>query len=71
MLAVNDPNVGLGAAQTRFLKPVRCGDTVLATATLTEAKGRKHSVDVQVSRDDEVVMTGTFTCFVLDKHVLD
>ena len=26
MLAVNDPNVVLGAAETRFLKPVRRGD---------------------------------------------
>jgi acyl-coenzyme A thioesterase PaaI-like protein len=26
MLAVNDPNVVLGAASTRFLKPVRVGE---------------------------------------------
>jgi acyl-coenzyme A thioesterase PaaI-like protein len=26
MLAVNDPNVVLGAAEARFLKPVRRGD---------------------------------------------
>ena len=30
MLAVNDPNVVLGAADTRFLAPVRVGDVVTA-----------------------------------------
>jgi hypothetical protein len=28
-------------------------------------------VKVEVLRDDEAVMTGTFTCFTLDRHVLD
>ena len=30
MIAVNDPNVVLGAAEVKFLKPVRIGETVVA-----------------------------------------
>lgn len=71
MMAVNDPNVVLGAAETKFLKPVRVGETVDAHATVRETAGRKRLVDVRVLRDEEEVLTGVFTCFVLDKHVLD
>ena len=70
MLAVNDPNVVLGAANTRFLKPVRVGERLLARAICTDASGRKRSVGVEVVRDEEPVMTGEFVCFVLDRHVL-
>jgi acyl-coenzyme A thioesterase PaaI-like protein len=63
--------VVLGGAETRFLKPVKVGDTVLATARTEEVKGKKHRVAVDVARGDELVFQGTFTCFVLDKHVLD
>lgn len=70
MLAVNDPNVVLGAAETRFLKPVRVGESLLALAICDEPKGRKHPVRVRVLRGEEPVFEGSFTCFVLDKHVL-
>jgi acyl-coenzyme A thioesterase PaaI-like protein len=70
MLAVNDPLVVLGAANTRFLAPVRVGDTVVAHATCTDQKGRKHTVSVSVVAGDTVVFTGEFTTFVLDQHVL-
>jgi len=71
MIAVNDPFVVLGGAETRFLKPVKVGDTVLATARTEAVEGKKHSVAVDVTRGDDLVFQGTFTCFVLDKHVLD
>lgn len=71
MLAVNDPFVVLGAAETRFLKPVRVGDEVVAVASRVAHKGRKHTVEVTASVGSTVVMTGTFTTFVLDAHVLD
>lgn len=71
MLAVNDPNVVLGAADTRFLAPVRVGEHVTATAERTEVKGRKHLVSVTAAVGDRTVFTGTFTTFVLDGHVLD
>jgi acyl-coenzyme A thioesterase PaaI-like protein len=71
MLAVDDPNVVLGAAETRFTKPVVVGDELLATAVVELASGRKRTVRVVVTRAREDVMTGTFTCFVLDRHVLE
>lgn len=71
MVAVNDPHVVLGAAQTRFDKPVRRGDVIEARARVILRKGRKHAVEVTCWRGREAVMRGTFTCFVLDHHVLD
>jgi acyl-coenzyme A thioesterase PaaI-like protein len=70
MLAVNDPNVVLGAASTRFLQPLRVGEVVVARAKVEAEAGRKRSVAVEVLRDGEPVMTGEFTCFVLERHVL-
>ena len=71
MLAVNDPNVVLGGAETRFLKPVRVGEELEAQARVQEENGRKRRVEVTVCRGDTEVLSGTFTCFVLDRHVLD
>jgi uncharacterized protein (TIGR00369 family) len=70
MLAVNDPNVVLGGANIRFLRPLRVGDVVVAVATRGAVQGRKHTVSVEVRRGDEPVMTGEFHCAVLDRHVL-
>ncbi len=70
MLAVNHPNVVLGSADTRFSAPVRVGDTIIASATRTLEKGRKHVLDVEARVGESVVMTGTLTAFVLDEHVL-
>ena len=71
MLAVNDPNVVLGAAATRFLKPVRRGDQVIATAEVIEANGKKREVQVAARVGNRRVFEGTFTCFVLEHHVLE
>ncbi len=75
MLAVNDPNVVLGAAETRFLKPVRVGDVIVARATREPTQGKKQLVKVSCTRAgdpaDAPVMEGTFTCFVLPHHVLE
>ncbi len=70
MLAVNDPNVVLGAAETRFLAPVSVGQVVEAQAQVVAEKGRKRSVEVSARVGEVVVMSGTFTTFVLDQHVL-
>ncbi len=70
MLAVGDPNVVLGAAEVRFLKPVVVGERLRATARMREELGKKRLVEVVVERGDEAVMTGTLTCFVLPHHVL-
>jgi uncharacterized protein (TIGR00369 family) len=71
MIAVNDPNVVLGAAQVTFIKPVAAGQTVVADAQVHEAQGRKRVVAVRVTHDSVVVFEGQFTCFVLQQHVLD
>jgi acyl-coenzyme A thioesterase PaaI-like protein len=71
MLAVNDPNVVLGSAETRFRRPVEVGDRLVAAAHVSETTGRKNRVWVEVRRGEELVMTGDFHCLVLEKHVLD
>lgn len=71
MLAVNHPHVVLAEAHSRFLRPVRVGERVVATATVSAAQGRRHEVRVQAHVDATVVFEGTFVCFVLAGHVLD
>ena len=70
MLAVNQPTVVLGAAECRFLKPVRAGQELEAVAALAPVQDRKHFVDVEVLLEGEAVFTGRFTCFVPKRHVL-
>ena len=70
MIAVNHPNVVLGGAEVRFLKPVRVGERLLAAARVETAEGKKRVVPVSVEREGEKIFEGTFTCFVLDRHVL-
>ncbi len=70
MLAVNDPFVVLGASETKFISPVAVGETLAATAVAQGETGKKRVVAVTVSRGDTVVLTGSFVCFVLDRHVL-
>jgi len=70
MLAVNDPNVVLGKAEVKFLKAVRVGESLVAEAQVSGVDGSKHAVEVMVLRGAEPVMKGTFTCFVLEHHVL-
>ena len=70
MLAVNHPNVVLGHASSRFLKPVRSGQTLQAIAEIVFRDGHKKTVQVEVSRDGETVMSGEFVCYELERHVL-
>jgi len=70
MIAVNHPNVVLGAAEVKFLKPVKSGDILIAEARAGEKEGKKQSVSVTVKNGDTEVFKGMFICFTLDKHVL-
>jgi acyl-coenzyme A thioesterase PaaI-like protein len=70
MIAVNHPNVVLGGADVTFIKPVRVGESLIAEARIQEEKGKKKDVLVEVSRGDQKVFEGRFSCFVLEKHVL-
>ncbi|MEJ2157551.1 MAG: PaaI family thioesterase [Desulfobacteraceae bacterium] len=71
MIAVNHPNVVLGAADVKFLKPVRVGEAVMANARIEEVQGKKHWVAVSVENDAGTIFQGMLTCFVLDRHVLE
>lgn len=74
MLAINEPNVVLGSAETRFLAPSIVGDKLHATARVLSVDGKRHRVEVHVARQapsvDERVFEGTFVCFVPTRHVL-
>jgi len=70
MIAVNHPNVVLGSADVKFLKPLRRGDTIVAEAKVENISGKKNTVRVTIEKDKIKVFEGMFTCFVLDKHVL-
>ncbi len=70
MLAVNDPNVVLGGADCRFLAPVRVGEVMVAQAEVVEEQGKKRKVSCRVVTD-RPVFEATFTCFVLERHVLE
>lgn len=70
MLAVNHPNVVLGQASSRFLKPVRAGETLLAVAEIIRRDGRRKTVQVEVRRGDETVMSAELVCYELDHHIL-
>jgi acyl-coenzyme A thioesterase PaaI-like protein len=70
MIAVNHPNVVLGSADVKFLKPVLVGETIIAKAHVEEIQGKKQWVAVSVARKDEIVFQGMFTCFALDQHIV-
>jgi acyl-coenzyme A thioesterase PaaI-like protein len=70
MLAVNDPYVVLGAAEVKFLAPVRAGEVMTAQAEVLEDKGKKRIVRCTVSTSG-IIFEGSFTCLVPDGHVLD
>jgi acyl-coenzyme A thioesterase PaaI-like protein len=72
MAAVNDPNVVLGSAEVKFLKPSKSGDSVILKAKVTEVNGKRRRVDVEgVDEAGTIIFSGIFTCFVLEKHVLE
>jgi len=70
MLAVNHPHVVLAGAEVRFLRPVAVGERLEAAARIAESSGRKSRVHVDVARGEEIVMSGTFTCVILDGPLL-
>lgn len=71
MAAVNHPNVVLGGAEVKFLRPSRAGATLRFEARLVESSGKKRKVEV-AGRDEagQESFAGVFACFVLESHVL-
>ena len=70
MVAVNEPNVVLGASECKFISPVKKGDSVSLIAEVVSQKGKKRIVEVEGYVNSKAVFRGTFTTFVLEKHVL-
>ncbi len=70
MIAVNHPNVVLASSESRFLKPVRAGERLLAEAHISSEKGKWRTVDVRVTRGEDEVFQGVFSCVVPERHVL-
>ena len=70
MCAVNDPHVVLGASTSKFIAPVKVGDTVLCKASVVNEKGKKREVQVAAFVQGALVFEGVFTTFVLDRRVL-
>ena len=71
MCVVNEPYVVLGASTSRFIAPIKAGDAVLCKAKVLSQEDRKSIVSVQALVDGESVFEGSFTAFVLDRHVLN
>lgn len=71
MSAVNDPYVVLGSSSSKFVAPVRVGDVVLCKATVMSEKRKKRVVEVQAFVCEKLVFEGSFTTFVLERHVLN
>ncbi|WP_218939680.1 MaoC/PaaZ C-terminal domain-containing protein [Lutibacter citreus] len=73
MVAINEPTVVLGKAEVKFTKPVIVNDKLTAIAQISEGvKGSKIPVSVKVNNaKNELVFEGVFTCFVLEKHILE
>jgi len=70
MISVNHPNVVLGSADVKFLKPVKAGESLVAESVVQGSEGKKRIAAVTVRSDDTKIFEGVFTCFVLEKHVL-
>ncbi len=70
MAAVNDPYVVLIGAVSKFLAPVKVGDTVIFEAHAKFEDARKREVDVIGSINDIKVFEGKFDAVILPEHVL-
>jgi acyl-coenzyme A thioesterase PaaI-like protein len=71
MLAVDEPNVVLAAAQCRFLAPVVVGEELVAEAERFAVEGKRQRIRVRVERGATVVLEGELTAAVPGRHVLD
>ncbi len=70
MAVVNDPNVVLAKSETKFLAPIKLGDTVIFEGKLVENQGKKSTIEVVATVDENTVFKGTFYTVTLDKHIL-
>lgn len=71
MAAVNDPYVVLSGATSKFLSPVRVGDTVVFTAKVRHTEGRRREVSVVGNVFDVKVFEAVLKTVILENHALD
>jgi acyl-coenzyme A thioesterase PaaI-like protein len=73
MVTVNHPNVVLGSADVRFLKPLKLGQSAIFKSEVLSTEGRKTLLNVEGFFEDsqEKFFEGNFKCYTLDKHVLE
>ncbi|NPA58541.1 MAG: PaaI family thioesterase [Aquificae bacterium] len=72
MLCVNHPNVVLGKAEVKFLKPVKVGEELIFEGVVVEKDGKKRTVEVVgKNRDNDTVFIGKYYCVIPEKHVLE
>ncbi|BCD68249.1 methylthioribose-1-phosphate isomerase [Nitratiruptor sp. YY09-18] len=69
MVAVNEPNVVLIAAEVKFKAPVKVGDEVVYEAKVLESEYPKAQVEVRAFVGEVEVMQGVFKTYVTLKHV--
>ena len=70
MLAVNDPLVVLARAEVDFLRPVRVGERLHASAAVAGGGGKRREVECTVRGAAGEVMRGRFACVIPGRHVL-
>jgi len=70
MACVNDPYVVLAKSDTKFLAPIKLGQTVVYEAKMLEFEGRKSIIEVIATVEENAVFKGTFSAVTLDKHIL-
>ncbi len=70
MAAVNEPYVVLIGANSKFLAPVRVGDSVIFEAYARFEDARKREVSVVGNINEIKVFEGTFDAVILPEHVL-
>ncbi len=71
MAAVNDENVVLVEARSRFLAPVVVGDVVEFEARITKKEGKKAWADVYGQVEGRKVFEGSFVTYTPSRHILD
>ena len=70
MATVNKPNVVLTNSKSKFLAPVKVGDTVIFTSEVIFDDDKRQEIKVIGKIDDIKVYEGIFGSVVLQKHVL-
>lgn len=70
MAAVNDPNVVLAEATTKFLAPIEVGKTITFEAVATHLNTRTRDVQVVGMMGEIKVFEGIFKTVTLERHPL-